>query len=250
MPEEYKDGLETEGSLKMKDIAESERPREKLLTHGARSLTNAELLAIQIGTGVRGKNVLMLAHQILHGADDNLYRLYQDLQSGISPKVKGLGNVKKANILAALELGVRAMRDKEELEQDATQMTNSQLIYNYIYAELYDLRHEELWLILLDQAATPRKKVRVSIGGLSSATADIRVILRYALQLSLPSIALVHNHPGGSLEPSMDDDEITERLYRSCKIIGINLLDHLICTDKDYYSYFDNRRFDSWDYGR
>lgn len=248
MPDDFKGVVEQERGLKMKDIAESERPREKLLTQGPRALSDAELLAIQIGTGVRGKNVLALAHQLLHSAEDNLYQLYQDLRSGLSPKVKGLGDVKKANILAALELGVRAVRDKEKLEQDLSRLTNSQLIYNYIYADLFDLNHEELWLILLDQATIPRKKIRVSIGGLSSATADVRVILRYALQLSMPSIALVHNHPGGSLEPSLEDDEVTERLYRASKIIGINLLDHIICTDSDYYSYFDNRRFDRWDY--
>ncbi|MDD7438652.1 MAG: DNA repair protein RadC [Bacteroidales bacterium] len=233
-------------SIRMTDIQESERPREKLLTSGARSLTKTELLAIQIGTGRVGANALEMAHQILEQADHNLYNLYGMLTSGLEVAVKGLGPAKIANIISCLEIGYRMRADKQEVESERKRLDNSDKIYNYIFPELYDLPHEELWLILLDQQGMTRAKVRIAVGGISSSTADLRVILRTALRMGQPAMALVHNHPGGGLEPSRDDDDLTERLYKACRMVGINLLDHLIFTDNGYYSYFNNGRFEGW----
>ncbi|MDO5017314.1 MAG: DNA repair protein RadC [Porphyromonas sp.] len=228
------------------DLEESERPREKLLTYGPRALTNIELLAIQLGTGIRGTNAIELARQLLETTDNNLYTLYQELKSGQTVPIRGLGTAKKANILACLELGIRTMHDKEQLHKSGQQLTNSQMIYEYIYPDLYDVAHEELWLILLNQQMVTRRKIRIAVGGISSSTADIRVMLSTALRLEAPSLALVHNHPGGSLHPSSDDDSVTERLFQSCRMVGINMVDHLIFTDNGYYSYFDEGRLQSF----
>lgn len=233
-------------SVRMTDIQESERPREKLLTNGARSLTKTELLAIQIGTGRVGVNALDMAHQLLEQADYNFYTLYCMLTSGLEVGVKGLGPAKMANILSCLEIGYRMKADKQMVESEGQQLNNSDKIYNYIFPELCDLPHEELWLIFLNQQGVTKSKVRIAVGGITSSTADLRVILRTALRMGQPAIALVHNHPGGGLEPSRDDDQLTERLYKACRLIGITLLDHLIFTDHGYYSYFNNSRFDNW----
>lgn len=230
----------------MTDLEESERPREKLLTIGARALTKTELLAIQIGSGTVGANALELAHQLLSGADYNLYTLYNQLKSGTASSIRGIGPAKRANILACLELGVRAFDDKRLTESQSHQLLSSQSIYNYIFSDLYDLPHEELWLILLNQRAMTKAKIRIAVGGISSSSADLRIILNTALRMGQPAIALVHNHPGGSTEPSREDDDITRRLYKACKLVDIRLLDHLIFTDNDYYSYFDSGRFGEW----
>lgn len=233
-------------AIRMTDLDESERPREKLLTLGPRALTKTELMAIQLRTGIQGTNALELAHQLLSKSDNNLYTLYQDLKSGLKEMPRGLGEAKKANILACLELGIRTMHDKELLEQDDKVLNNSQLIYNYIYPDLYNLHLEELWLILFNQQAIVRRKIRISIGGISNSTADLRVILNTALRLGFPTLALVHNHPGGTTTPSSDDDDVTERLFKACRLVGLTMLDHIIFTDNGYYSYFDNNRFLSW----
>lgn len=233
-------------SIRMTDIQESERPREKLLTNGARSLTKTELLAIQIGTGRVGVNALEMAHQLLDQADYNFYNLYCMLTNGLEVGVKGLGPAKMANIISCLEIGYRMKADKQLVESESKRLDNSDRIYNYIFPELYDLPHEELWLILLNQQGMTKAKVRIAVGGITSSTADLRVILRTALRMGQPAMALVHNHPGGGLEPSRDDDDLTERLYKACRLVGITLLDHLIFTDNGYYSYFNNSRFEAW----
>lgn len=229
-------------SIRMTDLKESERPREKLLTYGPKALTDTELMAIQLGTGVPGMNALQLAQQIISSSGGNLYTLYDDLKSGTAAQIKGLGAAKKANILACLELGMRTVRDKKKLADEGKQLTQSKMIYDYIYQDLYDLSHEELWLILFNQRLVPQRKIRISMGGLSNSTADMRVILSTALRLELPALALIHNHPGGSMEPSTDDDEVTSHLYKACRLIGLTMLDHVIFTDNGYYSYLDSGR--------
>ncbi len=233
-------------TIRITDLEESERPRERLLMQGPRALSKTELMAIQLGTGVRGTNALQLAHRLLEVSDNNLFTLYQDLKNGQMPPIRGLGEAKKANILACLELGIRTMHDKELLESKGEVLNNSKLIYNYIYPDLYNLSIEELWLILLNQQAVTQRKIRIAVGGISNATADIRVILNVALRLGFPTLALVHNHPGGSTEPSSDDDDLTKRLFQACELVGITMYDHIIFTDNGYYSYFDSNRFCEW----
>lgn len=228
--------------IRMTDIAESERPREKLLTQGPKALSDAELMAIQLGTGLQGINALQLAHLILDSVDKNLFRLYEALSTGCAIPIKGVGMAKKANILACLELGMRTVSHKKKLDDEGKQLTNSQMIYDYIYTDLYNLSHEELWVVLFNQRLIAQQKIRISKGGLTNSTADIRVILSTVLRLELPALALVHNHPGGSLQPSKDDDDVTMQLYKACRLIGISMVDHVIFTDNGYYSYLDNGR--------
>lgn len=230
--------------VRIKEMAEAERPREKALRKGIRSLTEAELLAIQIGSGMQGVNVLELSHRLLKAADGNLFALYQKLSGGADIKIRGLGEVKKIQVLSALELGVRMESARRRIEVARSSLRNSMDIYTFIYEDLYALTQEELWVILLDQNHQVKEKVRVSEGGITSSIADIRVILRRVLQSSCPALALVHNHPSGALVPSSADDEITFRLYRACEIMQITMVDHIIFTEGGYYSYFDEGRFD------
>ncbi|MDN4753296.1 DNA repair protein RadC [Porphyromonadaceae bacterium W3.11] len=238
-------GTEAKDHVRIKEMAETERPREKAIKKGIRSLTEAELLAVQIGSGVRGVNVLELSYQLLREADNNLYKLYQMLSNGYDLGIKGLGAVKKIQVLSALELGVRMESDRQAMDGEKESLSNSRCIYNFISRDLYGLTQEELWIILLDNQHNVKDKVKISEGGLSSSTADIRVILRKALQSSSTALALVHNHPSGSLYPSSSDDDITFRLYKACNIMQIRMVDHIIYTESGYYSYFDEGRFDN-----
>lgn len=238
----YEEG--TSAHVSIKEMAESERPREKALSKGIRNLTVAELLAIQIGSGLKGANVLQLAHQLLRESNYNLYKLYQMLSNGYDIDIRGLGKVKKMQVLSALELGARMESDRQQLEQEKVSLNNSEKIYRYIYKELYGLTQEELWIILMDNQHQVKEKMKISEGGLASSTADVRVILKKALQSSSSAIALVHNHPSGSLLPSASDDEVTLRLFKACQIMQITFVDHIIFTEAGYYSYFDEGRFD------
>lgn len=230
--------------VRIKEMAETERPREKAISKGIRSLTEAELLAIQIGSGMRGANVLQISFQLLREADNNLYKLYQMLSNGYDVNIRGLGEVKRIQVLSALELGARMESDRRELEESKVSLSNSKSIYNFIYQDLYGLTQEELWIILLDNQHNVKDKMRISEGGIASSTADMRVILRKALQSSSSALALVHNHPSGSLFPSASDDDITFRLFKACSIMQIRMIDHIIFTESGYYSYFDEGRFD------
>lgn len=221
--------------LKITHWAEEDRPREKLLLKGKMALSDAELIAILIGSGTVALSAVDLAKQILQHVEYNLNDLakltIKDLQ-----KFKGIGEAKAIAIISALELG---RRRKESEPTKKPRITSSQNAYNVIAPHLLDLAHEEFWIIMLNKANVVIKKAQVSSGGVSGTIADPKIIFKKAVESLASSVILVHNHPSGNLKPSQADIMLTRKLKEAGKLLDIPVLDHLIFTDHNYYSFAD-----------
>lgn len=225
--------------LCIKDWAEDDRPREKMILKGVASLSDAELLAILIGSGNTRETAVELATRILYKAGNNLNRLGKFSVRELVNGFYGIGTAKAVSIVAALELGKR--RRQEEVPERET-LNSSQKVYQFFYPSLSDLPHEELWIALLSKGMKVIGKVRISQGGLSETAADIRIILKTALDSLASALIVCHNHPSGNARPSVQDDRFTRKLHESCRIMDINLADHLILCDGGYYSYADENK--------
>ena len=219
--------------------AEEDRPREKMMAHGASALTNAELLAILIGSGSTEDTAVELMRKVLDGCHNKLGELGKCSVEDLC-RYKGIGPAKAVTILAASELG---RRRKEEEPKERKQIRCSTDIFDCFHPLMRDLPVEECWVMLLNQAAKVIDMLRISQGGLASTQVDVRCVLREALLKRATSIVLCHNHPSGSVTPSADDDRLTQALDQASKTMNIRLLDHLIVTDGAYYSYVDQGRF-------
>ena len=223
-------------SLKIKDWALEDRPREKLLYKGISSLSDAELLAILLGSGSNDKSAVDLAREILSIASNNLHRLGKlDVHDLV--KLKGIGTAKAINILAALELG-RRRKSAEIIE--AAKIRSSNDVYTIFNPLLADLTHEEFWLLYLNRSNKILSRHKLSQGGVSGTITDVRLIIKKALELLASSMIICHNHPSGNLDPSEADNRITQKIKEAAACFDINLLDHIIVTDNGYYSYADN----------
>lgn len=212
---------------------EEDRPREKLMRLGAENLSNAELLAILIGSGTPKVTAVDLMKQMLADCKNNLNTLGKksllELQT-----YKGIGEAKAITILAACELGKRRQREKAE---ERKELSSATAIYNFMHSHLQDLDVEEAWILLLNQSYKLIKAERISHGGISETAVDIRLILKEALLNNATVIALCHNHPSNNPTPSSNDDRLTLQLKRACETMRIYFLDHIIITDGNYYSY-------------
>ena len=215
--------------------AEEDRPREKLLIKGKSALSDAELIAILIGSGTRSISAVDVAKKILSEADNNLNKLakfsVKDLQ-----KIKGIGEAKAIAIVSALELGRR--RKESEFSQKV-KITCSNDIYQLMKPDLLDLPKEEFWIILLNRANYLIKKEQISSGGISGTVADPKIIFKAALDQYASSIVLVHNHPSGNLKPSKADIDLTNKMKTAGKLLEIPVLDHIIFGDEGYLSFAD-----------
>lgn len=225
--------------LPIKSWALDERPREKLLSLGASSLSNAELLAILLGTGNAGESAVDLAQHILHTAGNKLNELGKMGVRELTSRFKGVGPAKAVTIMAAVELGKR--RASEE-PVNRTQVRSSRDIYEIMHPLLADLHYEEFWVVYLSRSNKIMDKIRIGQGGTANVLADIRLILKPAILLLASGIIAVHNHPSGNLCPSNQDDKLTEHLKQSALLMDIHLLDHIIITDGKYYSYANEGR--------
>ena len=216
--------------------AEEDRPREKLLLKGKAALSDAELIAILIGSGTRSISAVDVAKMILAKADNNLNKLakfsIRDLR-----KIKGIGEAKAISIVSALELG-RRRKDSDFSEK--VKITCSNDIYQIMKPELMDLQKEEFWIILLNRANGLIKKEQISSGGISGTVADPKIIFKAALDQYASSIILVHNHPSGNLKPSKADIELTNKMKTAGKLLEIPVLDHIIFGDEGYLSFADD----------
>jgi DNA repair protein RadC len=212
-----------------------DRPREKMLATGTQSLSDAELIAILIGSGTKSLSAVDLARQILHSAGNNLDKLGKYSVHDLK-KIKGIGSAKAISILAALELGRRRNVTGESPE---IKITGSADIFNLMFPLLTDLSYEEFWIILLNRSNKFISKIKVSQGGITGTVTDIRLILKNALENKATSMILCHNHPSGNLQPSEADISITRRLKESSALMDISLLDHLIIAGKGYFSFAD-----------
>lgn len=221
--------------LGIKAWAEADRPREKLLLQGRRSLTDAELIAILIGSGNRDETAVDLSKRILAACGNDLAKLSKLTIVELS-KFKGIGEAKAISIVAALELG-RRRKDVEVLP--APKVQTSKDAYNLLKADLEDLPHEEFWLLLLSRSNAVIGKYFLSKGGQSGTIADPKLIFKVALEHSAVSIILAHNHPSGNLKPSNEDIKLTARLREAGKIMDIQIFDHLIIGDNAYLSLAD-----------
>lgn len=221
--------------LNINQWAEEDRPREKMIMKGAESLSDAELLAILIGSGNREESAVTLMQRVLAGCDNDLNRLGKWEARDFS-RFKGLGPAKSITIMAALELGKR--RNLQERVERAI-IRSSIDIYELFHPLLCDLATEEFWVLLMNQSAKMIDKVRISRGGIDQTSADVRTILREALLRHATQIALIHNHPSGNPHPSAEDKCLTESIKNAAQIMNIRLTDHVIITDGRYYSFND-----------
>ena len=218
--------------------AEEDRPREKMMLHGVASLSNAELLAILIGSGNTEESAVDLMRKVLNNYHNNLNELGKASIDELC-KYKGIGPAKAITILAASELGKRR---KEEEVRDRKQILSSKDVYECFYPLMCDLPTEECWVLLLNQASKVIDKVKISAGGLSATAVDVRCVLREALLKRAAGIALCHNHPSGNIRPSREDDGLTDQLHKACLAMDIRLVDHVVLVDGCFYSYADEGR--------
>ncbi len=224
-----------ETKTSIKNWADDDRPREKLMLKGKTSLSDAELIAILIGSGNTEESAVELSRRILHANNDNLVDLSRmSLHELI--KFKGIGEAKAISIIAALELGKR--RRSAEARERKT-ITSSNDAFEQMYATTADLNYEKFWVMLLDQANKVIRIVEVSEGGITGTIADPKKIFKVALEGNACNIILCHNHPSGQLKPSEADIKITEKLKRSGEIIDIKVLDHLIIGIDGFFSFAD-----------
>ena len=224
-----------ENKISIKSWAEEDRPREKLSTQGRRALTDAELIAILIGSGSRTESAVELSKRILHHYDNDLNKLAKASIAELS-NFRGIGEAKAISIIAALEIG-RRRNDTETKTVEA--IISSRDGYNYMRRHLVDLNHEEFWIILLGRSSKILGKELISKGGLAGTVADPKIIFHTALQHQASGIILVHNHPSGNLKPSHQDVNLTKNLVAAGKMLDIQIFDHLIITDSAYYSFGD-----------
>jgi DNA repair protein RadC len=218
--------------------SEDDQPREKLRDKGPQALSDAELLAILIGSGTPGLSAVDLMQQILRDCHNNLNTLGKMTIRELMD-YKGVGEAKAITILAACELGKRRQMERPEERPDLGTATR---IYNYMHPVMQDLDVEEFWLLLMNQNYRLIKQVRLSHGGITEVAVDIRIIMREAVLANATILAVCHNHPSGNLNPSVQDNQLTATLQNACKLMRIHLLDHVIITDGAYFSYHEEGR--------
>jgi DNA repair protein RadC len=226
---------EDQSSFGIKSWSEEDRPREKLLQKGYHALSDAELVAILLGSGTRRESAVDVARRLLDSAGNNLDSLGRFALKKLS-EPKGIGQAKAITIAAALELG---RRRKKSSAQKATQITSSQDVYDYIYPHLADLDHEQFYLILLNRKHTIMSAVNISKGGVSGTVVDPKMVFKAAVDNLCSSLIVCHNHPSGNKKPSDEDKRLTRKLQDGGECLDIKVLDHLIVTDNDYLSFAD-----------
>ena len=222
-------------SFSIKQWCEDDRPREKLLIKGKNALSHAELIAILINSGNREESAVALSKRILASVAINLNELSK-LSVKDLMKFKGIGEAKATTILAALELG-RRHRGEEALEKK--KITSSSSVFELMQPIIGELPHEEFWIVYLNNSNKVLQKIQLSKGGITGTLVDVRLVLKTALQIGAVGLILTHNHPSGTLVPSQADKNITQKLKIASESIDIKVLDHLIITEKAYFSFAD-----------
>jgi len=222
-------------SVSIKSWAEDDRPREKLVLKGKAALSDAELVAILIGSGSRNESAVGLSKRILASIDNNLNKLGKmsvvDLQ-----KFKGIGEAKAISIITALELG-RRRRLEEAMELPL--ITGSKAIFDMMQPLIGELHHEEFWIVYLNNSNKVLHKEQLSKGGLTGTLVDVRLVFKKVIELFSTAIILCHNHPSGKLQPSQADKSITSKLKLAGETLDIKVLDHIIITENAYFSFAD-----------
>lgn len=224
-----------EKALNIKSWSPEDRPREKLILKGKSALSDAELVAILLGSGTTTMSAVDLAKIVLKSANNNLHELARLTVKDLT-KIKGIGEAKAITIVAALELG----RRRKDLEVDEKpKISSSKDAYQVIKADLLDIPHEEFWVLILNRANRVIKKHQISQGGVAGTVADPKIIYKSALDSLASGIILAHNHPSGNLTPSQADIDLTKKLREAGKMLEIQVLDHIIVAGQKYFSFAD-----------
>jgi len=221
--------------MSLKFLAEDDRPREKFLLKGKNALSDAELLAIIMGSGSRDESAVELARKILQSVENNWHHLSR-LQIADLMKFKGVGEAKAISIAAALEIGRR--RAAQEIPE-RTQIKSSNDIFVLLSPFLSDLQTEEFWAIFLNQNNRVLGKSQLSSGGINQSVVDVRILFKAAIDQFATALVIAHNHPSGNLKPSTEDVKITKQIAEAGKILNIQLLDHVIIAQNSYFSFAD-----------
>ena len=224
----------------IRDMALDQRPREKALRHGIKSLTDAELLAILFGTGLRGKSVLQLSDEILADNGHHISKVARLSIRDFMNRYKGIGEAKAISVLAALELGNRSVADAASISHPT--INSAEAAVDVMKHHFSNLPHEEFWIMLLSQAGKVLREICVSRGGISVTAVDVKIILKHAIENYASAMILFHNHPSGTLKPSVQDDNLTKRICNGASAIDVRVNDHIIVTDGGFYSYHTHGR--------
>jgi DNA repair protein RadC len=228
-----------EQNLSIRNWSDDDKPREKLMLKGKLALSDAELIAILIGSGSRNESAVALCQRILKSVNHNLNALGK-LSINDLTQFKGIGEAKAISIIAALELG-RRRRAEETVE--VQKINSSKLVFEIMQPMIGELQHEEFWVIYLSNSNKPIAKKQISKGGFTATLVDIRIVFKYAIELSATAMIICHNHPSGSLKPSQSDIDLTQKIKDAGKTLDIATLDHLIITETSYYSFADEGIF-------
>ena len=221
--------------LNINQWAEEDRPREKLERLGPEALSNAELLAILVGSGSTTENAVDLMKRVLGGCNNNLNSLGKLTIRDLC-QYNGIGPAKAITILAACELGKRRQMETPE---ERPELTTATRFYNHMHPLMQDLDVEEFWVLFLNQAHRLIKKVRIAHGGISEVSVDVRIIIREAVLSNATIVVACHNHPSGNIRPSKQDDSLTQQIKRACDLMRLLFMDHVIVADGQYYSYHE-----------
>ncbi len=224
-------------SFSIKHWSDDDKPREKLVNKGRSVLSDAELIAILIGSGSRSESAVELSKRILLSVDNNLNELGR-LSIKQLMQFKGIGEAKAVTIAAALEIG---RRRRGEEAQKIDKINSSKDAFEILQPIMGELEHEEFWILYLNNSNKVILKAQLSKGGITGTLVDVRLIMKQSLELGAVGIILAHNHPSGTLKPSAADKEITQKIKKASESLDIKVLDHLIVTQKNYYSFADNQ---------
>jgi DNA repair protein RadC len=222
-------------SFSIKNWSDDDKPREKLVHKGKSALSDAELIAILIGSGSRNESAVELSKRILASVNNNLNELGK-LSIKQLMQFKGIGEAKAVSIAAALEIG---RRRRGEEAQKITKINSSKNVFELLQPKMGELPHEEFWIVFLNNSNSVLQAGQLSKGGITGTLVDVRLVLKQALELGAVGLILAHNHPSGTLKPSEADKQITKKLKVASEALDIKVLDHVIITQKEYFSFAD-----------
>lgn len=220
------------------DLASEDKPREKAQKNGIQALTNAELLALVFGSGLRGKSVITLSQEILANVDNKLDILAKMTINELSAKYSGIGPAKATSLAASIELGRRCQRALESTDSKP-KIKSSKDVYNIMRNNLEYLSHEQFWILHLSRANIVTSMDCISTGGTASTVVDVKMVMKSAIDKLSSALILVHNHPSGNMTPSNDDMTLTQKIIQAAKYMDIRVLDHIIIGQGKYYSFAD-----------
>ena len=226
--------------MKIRELCETERPREKMLIKGVAALSEAELLAVLLRSGTRECGAVDLANKLLALAEGSLVRLFSMTLPDLK-QISGIGSEKACSVMAACELGRRFL--EEEVKNDSVPLNTARRVYELMIPSMKGMAHEEFWVLFLNKQNRLLAKQKLSSGGMDSTVIDNRMVMQAALQRNAAAIILVHNHPSGEPRPSHGDINMTQALNKACKSFGIHLLDHVVLSDSSFFSFADDRLY-------